>query len=85
MRVHPILTLGAALCLAATLAGCGTMGDLKPKEGKALPLAPFGRADQPASPELLGQTTQARPSRNVELHTRSEPRTDDPFDLTPQD
>jgi hypothetical protein len=75
-----------ALVLAAlALAACGTQGDLKPKPGKVLPKAPYGRADQPSSNELLSQTSQARPSRNVELHTRSEPRTDDPFDLPPKD
>lgn len=85
MRAHTILVLGAALCSVAALAGCGTQADLKPKASKALPVAPYGRKDQPGSAELLGQSSQSRPSRNVELHTRSEPRTDDPFDLPPQD
>jgi hypothetical protein len=81
MRAHSLLALGAALALA----GCGTQGDLKPKPGHVLPMAPYGRADRPASPELLAQPSQSRPSRNVELHTRSEPRSDDAFDLPPQD
>lgn len=81
MRVHTILALGAALALA----GCGTQGDLKPKLGKTLPISPYGRKDRPGSAELLAQSSQSRPSRNVELHTRSEPRTDDAFDLPPED
>jgi predicted small lipoprotein YifL len=67
------------------LAGCGTQGELKPAPGHQLPQPPIGRKDRPGANELLGQSTQARPSRNVELHTRSEPRTDDAFDLPPQD
>jgi hypothetical protein len=78
--VRRALVLGAL-----ALAACGSQGDLKPKSGKPLPVAPYGRVDKPSSNELLTQTSQARPSRNVELHTRSEPRTDDPFDLPPKD
>jgi hypothetical protein len=76
------LALGAALL---ALSACGTENELKPKPGKSLPVAPYGRLDRPASGELLGQSSQSRPSRNVELHTRSEPRNDDPFDLPPED
>ncbi|NOW47338.1 putative small lipoprotein YifL [Novosphingobium sp. SG751A] len=67
------------------LAGCGTQGELKPAPGHQLPQPPIGRKDKPSANELLSQSSQARPSRNVELHTRSEPRTDDAFDLPPQD
>ena len=67
------------------LAGCGSQGVLKPKAGKALPVAPYGRVDKPSSMELLGTGAQARPGRNIELHTRSEPRGDDPYDLPPQE
>ena len=81
MRSPPLIL--AALMLA--LGGCGSQADLKPKPPKQLPVAPYGRATRPGSAELLGQTSQARPGRNVELHTRSEPRTDDPFDLPPHD
>ncbi len=74
----------ASLALLA-LAACGTQGALKPKPSKVLPVAPYGRADKPSSVELLGTGSQARPGRNVELHTRSEPRGDDPYDLPPQE
>jgi len=75
----------AMMAVAALLAlsACGAQQALKPVAGKTLPVAPYGRADQPKSTELLGLGPQARPGRNVELHTRSEARTDDPFDLPP--
>jgi hypothetical protein len=76
---RPIL-LAAAL---AALSGCGQMADLKPKPGHDLPVKPYGREDTPGAGELLQSTSQNRPGRNVELHTRSEPRSDDPFDLPP--
>ncbi|MDE2403819.1 MAG: hypothetical protein KGM17_03770 [Sphingomonadales bacterium] len=74
------------LLLLATLAlsACGVRRDLKPQAGRALPVAPYGHADQPGSDDLLTTTSQERPGRNVELRTRSEPRTDDPFDLPPK-
>lgn len=86
MRGLPVLTfLPLVWALALPLGGCGSQPALKPAAGKGLPVAPHGRADQPNSTELLSLPPQARPGRNVELHTRSEPRTDDPFDLPPQE
>jgi hypothetical protein len=67
------------------LSACGAQRALQPAAGKSLPVAPFGRADKPSATELLALPPQARPGRNVELHTRSEARTDDPFDLPPQE
>ncbi|NBC36459.1 hypothetical protein GTZ99_07815 [Novosphingobium sp. FSY-8] len=75
----------AACGLLAVLGGCGSMTDLKPKPGHDLPPAPYGRVYRPGSGELLQQGTQLRPGRNVETHTRSESRNDDPYDLPPQD
>ena len=75
----------AALILAMALAACGSRADLKPQAGKALPVAPLGRADRPTADELLVRSQQAAPARNVELRTRSEEREDDPFDLPPPD
>lgn len=75
----------AALPGVLLLAGCGTQTDLKPKQAHQLPPVPYGRKDRPGSGELLSQSSQARPGRNVELRTRSEQRTDDPFDLPPED
>lgn len=82
---RPILlavTLSGAL---VALSGCGQVAELKPKPGHVLPVKPYGREDTPGAGELLQPTSQQRPGRNVELHTRSEPRADDPFDLPPQE
>ena len=75
----------AALALVVALAACGSRADLKPQAGKALPVAPLGRADRPTADELLVRPQLAAPARNVELRTRSEERADDPFDLPPPD
>ena len=74
-----------ALGALAALSACGVKTDLKPAQGDALPVAPYGRAEQPVSKELLETSTQATPGRNVELRQRSEERKDDPFDLPPED
>ena len=76
--------LGLAL-VACALAGCGTVTPLKPQPGHTLPPKPYGRTDKPGSNELLSQGALQRPGRSVELHTRSEPRADDSFDLPPKD
>ncbi len=68
---------------ALMLSGCGVRTDLKPKVGQSLPVAPYGRKDQPTSAELLMARPQARPAVNVELRLKSEVRADDPFDLPP--
>ena len=73
----------AALALVLGLAACGQKGDLVPPPGKSLPVAPYGRADQPSAEKLLEPPTQAAPERSVELRKRSEEREDDPFDLPP--
>jgi hypothetical protein len=73
-----------ALLIVPALAACGVKADLKPQAGKAMPVAPYGRGDQPTSAELLKTTPQAAPERSVELRKRSEKRTDDPFDLPPE-
>jgi len=73
-----------ALVALSLLAACGVKTDLKPQAGEGLPVAPYGRADRPASPELLQTTPQAVPERSVELRNRSEEREDEPFDLPPE-
>lgn len=76
--------LAMLICLATlALAGCGVRTDLKPQVGHSLPVAPYGRRDQPTSAELLMPLPQARPAINVELRLKSEVRGDDPFDLPP--
>jgi hypothetical protein len=78
---RPILLVASL----AALSGCGQMAELKPRQGHHLPVAPYGRPYQSNANELLKNTSQNRPDRNVELHTRSEPRSDDPFDLPPKE
>jgi len=79
--MHRIATAFALLLL---LAACGQVADLRPAEGKALPVAPYGRDDRPTPEELLEPLPQAAPERSVELRSRSEEREDDPFDLPPE-
>ncbi|MBO9497960.1 MAG: membrane lipoprotein lipid attachment site-containing protein [Novosphingobium sp.] len=74
----------AAASLMFLLSACGQTADLKPTAGRTLPVAPYGRADQPAAEELLEAGPQAVPERSVELLTRSQERKDDPFDLPPE-
>ena len=72
-----------ALMLVLALGACASRAELKPKAGRELPVAPYGRNDRPTSPRLLEVPTQAQPERSVELRKRSEERADDPFDLPP--
>jgi hypothetical protein len=74
-----------AIPALALLAACGQTADLRPTEGKTLPVAPFGREDRPKPQELLEPIPQAAPERSVELRRRSEEREDDPFDLPPEE
>ena len=76
--------IAVSACLLA-LGACGQKTDLKPLAGKSLPVAPYGREDQPSAEALLDPTPQAEPERSVELRKRSEERTLDPFDLPPSD
>ena len=73
----------AASALILALAACGQKADLKPRPGKQLPPAPYGRDDRPSAESLVKPTPQSAPERSVELRKRSEQRTDDPFDLPP--
>lgn len=72
----------ASIALLA-LAGCGSVGDLKPAPGKSLPVKPLMARATPTPDELLTPPPYARPSRIDELMRRSEPRVSDPFDLPP--
>jgi hypothetical protein len=76
------LVLAAAIL---ALAACGQRADLKPRAGKSLPPAPYGREDQPSAEALMKPTSQSAPERSVELRKRSEERTQDPFDLPPSE
>jgi len=79
MTIRKSLLLLSALALA----GCGTVGDLTPPEGRALPQAAYGQEDRQTADALITPSTQTRPGRSDELLRRSERRELDPFDLPP--
>lgn len=66
------------------LAACAQKKELTPVAGASLPPAAYGSDHQPSAEELLKPSPQAAPQRSVELRTKSEARTDDPFDLAPE-
>ena len=72
-----------ALLLAAGLAGCGRVGDLRPPPGQSLPVKPALARTTPTPEELLTPPPTARPVRVDEILRRSEPRRADRFDLPP--
>jgi len=78
------IAIVSAIGLGLLLCACAQTSDLRPSEGKDLPVAPYGRADQPTAEELLELDPQAAPERSIELRRRSEEREDDPFDLPPE-
>jgi len=65
------------------LSGCGAATALKPAEGKALPMPPYGAKATPTPKELLTPSNQARPERSDELLKQSQERRGDEFDLPP--
>ena len=79
------MRVALALLAAVALGACGVKADLKPQAGKSLPVAPYGRSDQPTAEQLVVPVPQAAPQRSVELRNRSEERADDPFDLPPEE
>ncbi len=74
-----------AFGLIAALGACGQKADLRPAEGHALPVAPYGREERLPAEALLKPPPQAVAERSVELRKRSEEREDDPFDLPPSE
>jgi hypothetical protein len=74
----------AAVLLALALAGCGSAAQLRPREGRTLPVAPYGAEATPLPKQLTTPTTQQRPQAADELLTRSEQRRSDEFDLPPK-
>ena len=69
---------------ALALVSCGGRQPLKPVAGQELPAVPVGAATSPTAAQLMTQSTQARPQRNVELLTQSQKRQADEFDLPPE-
>jgi hypothetical protein len=82
--MSPRSTLIVALIAALALAGCGNRRVLKPLAGHDLPRAPYGTGYKPNADQLLKPPVQVKPERNVDVRVRSEERTDDPFDLPPE-
>jgi len=72
-----------AFAAFAALAGCGNRADLKPAEGKSLPVKPLMAKATPDAEQLLTPPAYADPDRVDELMRRSEPREADRFDLPP--
>lgn len=71
------------LLAGLALAGCGSAVGLHPKEGVALPVAPYGATATPTPQQLVAPTPQQRPQRTDELLKSSEERRSDEFDLPP--
>ncbi|MGC6399767.1 hypothetical protein ACNI3Q_04195 [Sphingomonas sp. FW199] len=78
-RVALILTGALALSLAA----CGAKRDLRPADGRSLPVAPYGAVETPGPADLTTPPIDARPKRGDQTLTQSEDRPADPFDLPP--
>jgi hypothetical protein len=74
------LSVLAAILL---LGSCGRQVDLKPAAGQPLPVKPLMARTTPTPNDLLTIPTYAKPDRVDELMKRSEPRSQDPFDLPP--
>jgi len=73
----------AILVLLAATAGCGSVVELRPKQGME-PIPAAYAADKPETPtQLMTPDTQAQPDRQADLITRSVERQPDPFDLPP--
>ena len=65
------------------LSGCGKRPVLRPADGKVLPPKAQTAASQPGVGDLLSVSTQAKPTRDDELVTKSKPLQPDRFDLPP--
>jgi len=79
MRASRILLIASVAALAA----CGRQAELKPAPGQPMPVKPLMAKTTPTVEQLLMPPTYARPARVDELVKRSQPRPQDPFDLTP--
>lgn len=73
------------VALCGALSACGNRAALEPKQGRSLPVAPYGREEPLKADALLEPPPQAVPERSVELRRRSEERANDAFDLPPKE
>jgi hypothetical protein len=77
--------VGTAAALLLLLAACGHKGELMPKQGNALPPAPYWAAAPKPTPQMLERPADAAPVRVDDLIRRPEQeRPRDPFDLPPK-
>ena len=65
------------------LASCGAREELKPAQGAALPIAPYGAEATPTPEDLLKPPIQTRPARSDDLIESSDERRSDDYDLPP--
>lgn len=65
-------------------AGCGALGPLTPKDGNELPVKAYAQNEEQSAERLLRTSPQARPNREQEILSRSTIRSQDPFDLPPE-
>ena len=65
------------------LAGCGAREELKPAQGAALPVAPYGAEATPTPQDLLKPPIQTRPARSDDLIESADQRRSDEYDLPP--
>lgn len=71
------------LIAGLALAGCGEREALRPAAGMQAPPKPALATRAPTVAELLTPPPEARPDRQDEPLTTSEPRAEDRFDLPP--
>lgn len=74
--------VGVSLLLLCT--ACGSRGTLAPQAGKSYPVKAYAQKEEQSLERLLQTSSQARPNRESELLSRSTVRTEDPFDLPPE-
>lgn len=79
MKRFPIVLASVAL------AGCGSVGPLRPPKGEALPVRPAMAQITPTAEDLLTPPANAHPERIDEILKKSVPRKADRFDLPPPD
>ncbi len=65
--------------------GCGALGPLTPKDGGDLPVKAYAQQEEQSAEKLLRTSPQARPNREQEILSRSTIRSEDPFDLPPEE
>lgn len=75
---------GIVIAGVLLLAGCGARQDLKPTAGNTLPPKPAFATTVPTATDLMTPPSQAMPTRNDELLTRSQERTNDRFSQPPR-